>query len=109
MRLEVGLAFAVEAHLPFRKIVRDQAEGLHQQPLILVLVDGRRVEGAAGGGIVTAPNIRAFAEGLRTMMSNAAMRLKMGGAARAYCSQRHSRTKILDLWETLLQNVGCGL
>ena len=64
---------------------------------------------AAGGGIVTAPNIRAFAEGLRTMMSNAAMRLKMGGAARAYCSQRHSRTKILDLWETLLQNVGCGL
>ena len=64
---------------------------------------------AAGGGIVTAPNIKAFAEGLRTMMSNAAMRLKMGGAARAYCSQRHSRAKILDLWETLLQNVGCGL
>ena len=60
---------------------------------------------AAGGGIVTAPTVRAFAAGLRTMMRDASLRRRMGEAARAYCSQRHSRTKILDLWETLLKGV----
>ena len=62
---------------------------------------------AAGGGIVTAPTARAFAAGLRTLMSDAALRRRMGEAAKAYCSQRYSRTKILDLWETLLRNAGC--
>ncbi len=60
---------------------------------------------AAGGGIVTAPTVKAFAAGLRTMMQDASLRRRMGEAARAYCSQRHSRTKILDLWETLLKGV----
>ena len=64
---------------------------------------------AAGGGIVTAPTARAFAAGLRTLMSDAALRRRMGEAAKAYCSQRHSREKILDHWEALLHNARYGL
>ncbi len=60
---------------------------------------------AAGGGITTAPTVKAFAAGLRTMMQDASLRRQMGEAAKAYCSQRHSREKILDLWETLLKGV----
>jgi len=60
---------------------------------------------AAGGGIVTAPNLRAYAEGLRRMMRDSEMRVRMGAAAKAYCAERYSRERILDEWESLLTNV----
>lgn len=60
---------------------------------------------AAGGGVVTGPTVREFAEGLRQLMSDAALRRRMGEAAMAYCAQRYSRERILDQWEQLLRNV----
>lgn len=58
---------------------------------------------AVGGGVVTMPTVRAFAAGLRTLMSDDNLRRKMGEVARAYCAQRYARDRILDQWEALLQ------
>lgn len=60
---------------------------------------------AAGGGIVTKPTAKAFAAGLRQLMADERLRQEMGERARAHCAERHSRAKILDQWEALLEKV----
>ena len=56
-------------------------------------------------GIVTRPTVEAYAEGLRRLMADATLRQKMGEAARRFVSERYSRNRILDQWETLLRGV----
>ena len=60
-------------------------------------------------GIVTAPTVKAYAEGLRRLMSDEALRRRMGEAARRFCLDNYSRDKILDKWEALLrETVKCA-
>ena len=63
---------------------------------------------AAEGGIVTRHTARAYAEGLRRLMSDAGLCRRMGERAREFASQRFSRERILDRWETLLGRVCRG-
>lgn len=60
---------------------------------------------AAGGGIVTAPTVRAYAAGLRRLMADAELRRMMGEQARQFCAERYGRVAILDRWETILRQV----
>ena len=60
---------------------------------------------AAGGGIVTEPSARAYAEGLRRLMSDMPLCRQMGEIAQRFCAECYSRAKILDQWESLLENV----
>ena len=60
---------------------------------------------AAGGGVTTRPTVGAYAEGLRRLMADAELRQKMGEAAQRFVSERYSRNRILDQWETLLRGV----
>ena len=63
--------------------------------------------GTAGaeGGIVTEPTVAAYAEGLRRLMSDRTLCVRMGEQARAWCKKEYSRNKILDRWERLLESV----
>ena len=56
-------------------------------------------------GIVTAPDAAAYAAGLRRLMSDAALRVRLGAGASRRCEARYDRKKILDQWELLLENV----
>lgn len=56
----------------------------------------------AGGGIATDPTPKAYAEGLRRLMSDPALCRQMGERAREFCAECYSREKILDEWEKLL-------
>ena len=56
-------------------------------------------------GIVTAPSVASYAEGLRRMMSDPALCADMGDMARLRCAECYSRGKILDQWEALLESV----
>ena len=56
-------------------------------------------------GVVTAPSVASYAEGLRRMMSDPALCADMGGMAFLHCAECFSRGKILDQWETLLESV----
>ena len=56
-------------------------------------------------GIVTAPSVASYAEGLRRMMSDPALCADMGDRARLHCAECFSRGKILDQWEALLESV----
>jgi len=60
---------------------------------------------AAGGGVTTRPTVEAYAEGLQRLMADATLRQKMGEAAQRFVSERYSRNRILDQWETLLRGV----
>ena len=56
-------------------------------------------------GIVTAANPMAYAEGLRRLMEDAALRCQLGEASRIRCENLFSRNKILGQWENLLENM----
>ena len=56
-------------------------------------------------GIVTAPDVASYADGLRRMMADAGLRCRLGEAARARGEEEFGREKILDRWEKLLENV----
>ena len=62
---------------------------------------------AAGGGIVTAPTVPAYAQALRRLMSDSALRADMGEQARRFCQASFAREKILDAWSRLLDAL-CG-
>ena len=59
----------------------------------------------ADGGIVTAPTVSAYAEGLRRLMSDPDLRRQLGESAQRFCAEHYSRAKILDKWEALLESV----
>jgi glycosyltransferase involved in cell wall biosynthesis len=56
-------------------------------------------------GIVTAPTVADYADGLRRMMADERLRLKLGEGSLRHCEDCYSRAKILDQWEALLENV----
>ena len=56
-------------------------------------------------GIVAAPTVEAYSEALARLMSDGALRLRMGANARAFCEERYSRERVLAQWERLLMRV----
>lgn len=59
---------------------------------------------SAGGGIVASPTVSSYVDGLRMMMADAELRRRMGAAAQRFCAATYSRERILDKWESLLQD-----
>ena len=53
-------------------------------------------------GIVADASTAAYAAALRSLMSDEALRRRLGENARRLCAERYSREQILDQWETLL-------
>ena len=58
-----------------------------------------------GSGVVTAPNVAAYAAGLRSLMADDGRRRRLGDGARVRCEDRYAKDQILDQWEILLGNV----
>ena len=56
-------------------------------------------------GLVAAPSVEAYSEALVRLMSDDALRLRMGANARTFCEERYSRECILAQWERLLKRV----
>ena len=56
-------------------------------------------------GVVTAPTVSAYAEGLRRLMADASLRDRLGAAAQARSERDYAQDKILDQWESLLESV----
>ena len=56
-------------------------------------------------GIVAAPTAEAYSEALSRLMSDDALRARMGANARAFCEKKYSRDGILSQWERLLRRV----
>ena len=56
-------------------------------------------------GLVTDPTVPAFAAALGRMMEDAALRRRLGEAARQSCNDRYSREKIIGQWESLLESM----
>ncbi len=52
-------------------------------------------------GIVAEASTSAYAAALRRLMSDEALRRRLGGNARQLCAERYSREQILDQWEDL--------
>ena len=52
-------------------------------------------------GIVADASTSAYADALRRLMSDEALRSRLGGNARRLCAERYSREQILDQWEDL--------
>ena len=63
-----------------------------------IVVDGET-------GLVSYASPRVYAETLRRMMSDDALRRRLGEKARASCEERYSRRRILDEWEALLESI----
>ena len=59
-------------------------------------------------GLVTGATPAAFAEGLGQLLSDAALRCRMGAAARERVQDEFSSVHILDCWEALLKDVVAG-
>ena len=59
-------------------------------------------------GIVAAPTVEAYSAALARLMSDDALRLRMGANARTFCEERYSRECILAQWERLLERVVGG-
>lgn len=58
-----------------------------------------------GGAVVVKPTVRAFAEGMRRLMSDLDACRAMGLAAHDFCAATYSRDKIIDCWVALLEGV----
>lgn len=56
-------------------------------------------------GVVAEPTVGAYAAALARLMSDGALRARMGEAARAFCDGRYSREGVLAQWEALLGRV----
>lgn len=75
------------------------ALGLSAAPGVNELVqDGRT-------GLLVRSTTKAFAEGMRQIMSDGALRLRLGEEARAFCRSRYGMEQIADSWEALLVSV----
>ena len=55
--------------------------------------------------IITKSSVKAYAEGLRRLMSDPKLCQKMGEQAKAYCEDRYTRERILGKWVELLEDV----
>ena len=65
---------------------------------------------AVGGGLVTESSVKAYAAGLKSLMSDVGLCSEMGARARDFCAAAYDRRRILDCWEKLLvsaANVAC--
>ena len=60
---------------------------------------------AENGGILTPPSVKAYAEGLGRLMADKELCCTLGENARRFCDGEYSREKILDKWESLLENI----
>ena len=56
-------------------------------------------------GIVTRPTVKAYAEGLRRLMSDAGLRMAIGEGAMRFCAAHYSKEAILSKWESFLSDV----
>ena len=75
------------------------AIGLSTAPGVNELILDGRTE------LLVRSDVAAFANGMRRLMSDDALRLRMGEEARAVCRSRYDMTRILDSWENLLGSV----
>ncbi|MBR4523266.1 MAG: glycosyltransferase family 4 protein [Kiritimatiellae bacterium] len=57
---------------------------------------------ATGGGLLAGASVRAYAQGLRTLMADPELTRAMGERAREFCAANYSRERILDEWLALL-------
>ena len=57
---------------------------------------------ATGGGLLAGASVRAYAQGLRTLMADPERTRAMGERAREFCAANYSRERILDEWLALL-------
>lgn len=72
------------------------AIGLSAAPGVNELIqDGRT-------GLLVRSDVAALADGMRRLMSDDALRLRLGEEARAVCRSRYDMGHVLDSWETLL-------
>ena len=53
-------------------------------------------------GLLVRSDVAAFADGMRRLMSDDALRLRMGNEARTACRSRYDMEHVLDAWESLL-------
>ena len=60
---------------------------------------------ATGGGILSGASVRAYAQGLRTLMADPELTRAMGERAREFCAANYSRERILDEWMALLDQI----
>ena len=60
-----------------------------------LILDGRT-------GLLVRSDVAALADGMRRLMSDDALRLRLGEEARAVCRSRYDMERILDSWESLL-------
>ena len=65
----------------------------------------RRQSLVGSGGIVTMASVKAYAEGLRRLMSEPDLCQRMGESAKRYCASHYSREKIIDKWVELLKGL----
>ncbi len=72
------------------------AIGLASAPGVNELIlDGRT-------GLLVRPTAAAFSDGMRRLMSDSSLRLRLGEEARAVCRSRYDMERMLDSWESLL-------
>ena len=55
--------------------------------------------------MATRASVKAYAEGMRRLMSDPELCSKMGEIARDYCAERYSKEKIIGKWGKLLEDV----
>jgi len=87
------LAVLEAAKFSLPVVAQKKLPGVHD-----MVVDGET-------GIVAAPTVEAYSEALARLMSDDALRLRMGANARTFCEERYSRECILAQWERLLKRV----
>ena len=56
-------------------------------------------------GIVAEPSVEAYSAALARLMSDGALRVRMGARARAFSLERYSREGVIAQWEALLRRV----
>lgn len=85
-----GLAIVEAASFGKPAIGLSAAPGVNE-----LILDGRT-------GLLVRSDVAALADGMRRLMSDDALRLRLGEEARAVCRSRYDRERILDSWESLL-------
>ena len=85
-----GLAIVEAASFGKPAIGLSSAPGVNE-----LILDGRT-------GLLVRSDVAALADGMRRLMSDDALRLRLGEEARAVCRSRYDMERILDSWESLL-------
>jgi len=88
-----GLAIVEAASFGKPALGLSTASGVNE-----LVLDGRT-------GLLARSTVAAFADGMRRLMSDAALRLRLGEEARTVCRTRYDREQILDSWGKLLDSV----